>query len=186
MHNVYSREYMAYWIFDFPRIYRGFCRAVLRSVSLRGGFSISQWVFSFPISDFSFPNMDFLCRIRIFCAEHRMCIAPGLRGTEGLPFPFSVAFPVAFPVALAIPETADQRSVCRPAEHLRSVCVAWAEHESRSGAVTEADRRPTAGPLQSPSPSRPFAYSSSVEQAHIVRGRAGYQADRRRARAWMV
>lgn len=38
--------------------------------------------------------------------------------------------------------------------------------------MTAADSRPTAGPLQSPCPSCPFAYSSSVEKTHIVRGRA--------------
>lgn len=171
---------MGYWIFDFPRIYGGFSRAVLRSVSLGGGFFISHWVFPFPKLDFPFPNPDFLCRIRIFCAEHHTYIAPGPRGTEGLPLP--LPFPVAFPVSFAFPV-----SVSLPVAIPVAITVTA---DQRSGADADAEtgshRQICHITQKLPCPSRPSAYSSSVGRAHIVRGRVGYPEDRRRAGAWIV
>lgn len=134
----------AYRIFDFPRIYTGAFPVL--------SFGPSVWGVDFPFLNgfyrFRFPIFHF--PIWIFCAEHRTYIAPGLRGTEGLPLPFPVAFPVAvaFAVALAITDTAD-RNRQSVAERLRSVCGAWAERESRSGdgSRQQIDRRTVAIPV---------------------------------------
>lgn len=146
-------------------------------------FGPSVWRVDFPFlngfSHFRFPIFHF--PIWIFCAEHHTYNAPGPRGTEGLPLP------LPFPVALAV------ASVRSP---FLSHCRITRDHGDRrpktSGAEQmpmprpAADSRLTAGPLQSPRPSCRLAYSSRVGQTHIVRGRAGYPEDRRRAGAWMV
>ena len=148
-------------------IYGGFSRAVLRSVSLGGGFFISQWVFPFPKLDFPFPNMDFLCRTPyIYCP----------RTTGHGRFALSFSRSISRCRCLCSCDPGDRRPAQRvqtaTGRAWQSVCVAFAERGQsvRAGAVTAADSRLTAGPLQSPCPSRRLAYSSSVVRAHNVRG----------------
>lgn len=121
-------------------IYGGFSRAVLRSVSLGGGFFISQWVFPFPKLDFPFPNMDFLCRTPyIYCprptGHGRFAFAPTFsRSISRFLCPFPFHFPLPYH---SRSRGAEDR---RPAERSRCRC---------------RDRQPTADLPQDPKPAVP-------------------------------
>ena len=168
MHNVYSREYMAYWIFDFPRIYIRGLFPCCPSVRQSGGW-IFHFSMGFPISKTGFSISQYG-----FFVPNTIHILPPYHGARKV-CPF-LSRSISRCRCLCSCDPGDRRPAQRvqtaTGRAWQSVCVAFAERGQsvRAGAVTAADSRLTAGPLQSPCPSRRLAYSSSVVRAHNVRG----------------